>query len=419
MRRRAWTFIQQCDIMISFQMGLPSMIGLRTLEPFLPRNIRDDDEAFNETCTSLPPALPDSAPTQISYLIAKAKLAFGFARALDEVGRSPMPQWERILEIDRDLRRIYDGVPDHYKLGQLSIQDPLVLVSARFVLLSIHHKSLCVVHSRFLQAAKSDNRFMYSRRVCLTSALAILRFQVIQDQDIPVNGQVRSLTNYQTSLAIHDYLLAATIIAADLYSDNHTDSTTSAKGSDGIPTRIEMIKALRTSAEIFGRSQQYSAEAEKAASVLGMIVKKLETGPRRGGRTATAQENIMRATGVTTVPSPSSGPSSPHLYSNVSETPSSSVSENMQQSRRMTSEVRARYTMPTPPSSSRNLQSTARPTDAAVLMQNRDLDAFTAWSTTNRGNPSAQVPPFHQHSHDFDLSGGSSSIRDLPSLPVS
>ena len=190
MRRRAWAFIRQCDILVSFQMGLPSMISLRMLEAPLPRNIHDDN-SFNEDSITIPPALPDSEPTQISYLLAKTKLAFGFARALEEIDQASTMRWERILEIDRELRQIYDNVPDYYKIGQLSSEDSLVLVSCRFVLSSIHHKSLCVIHSRFLEIARSDYRFMYSRRVCLSSAMSILRFQAIQNQEIPVDGRLR------------------------------------------------------------------------------------------------------------------------------------------------------------------------------------------------------------------------------------
>lgn len=291
MRRRAWAFIRQCDILVSFQMGLPSMISSRMLDAPLPRNIHDDD-SFNEHSVTLPPALPDSEPTQISYLLAKTKLAFGFARALEEINQTSTMRWERILEIDRELRHIYDNVPDYYKIGQLSSGDSLVLVSCRFVLSSIHHKSLCVVHSRFLEIARSDYRFIYSRRVCLSSAMSILRFQAIQNQDIPVDGRLRSLTNYQTSLAIHEYLLAATIITADL-SSSTSDSTTNQQLQHGVPTRSEMIKALSLSARIFAQMQDQSMEAYKAADVLQMLVKKFESEDQNGLRSPKEQQSSV------------------------------------------------------------------------------------------------------------------------------
>jgi hypothetical protein len=129
MRRRTWTYIRQADILISFQMGLPSMIELppqREDQTSLPRNIYDDEE-FGEDCAAPPAALPDNEPTLISFLIAKAKLAFGFARALKEINKAgEYIRQEKILEIDRDLRNIYKNVPEHYKLGQLSCDDARV-----------------------------------------------------------------------------------------------------------------------------------------------------------------------------------------------------------------------------------------------------------------------------------------------------
>jgi hypothetical protein len=282
MRRRVWAFIGQADIMISFQKGLPSMVGLDQLESVLPRNLYDD--SYNPNSSKLPAALPDCENTQISFLIAKTKLVHGFARALNEINGADIPQWERILQIDRQLRQIYENVPNHYKLGQLSDRDSLVLVSARFVLASIHHKSLCVLHSRFLEVGKTNRKYLYSRRVCLNSAMSILRFQAIQNQEIPVDGRLRKLTSYQTSLAIHDYLLAATIICAELHSDKSAGVFVNRQVSSGLPSRAEMLKALDLSARIFNQMGNKSMEAYKAADVLGMLVKKLERRDAQSGK---------------------------------------------------------------------------------------------------------------------------------------
>lgn len=256
--------------MFSFQLGLPSMARLQSLQGSFPRNIHDDQD-FNEDCIAIPPALPDSELTQVSYLISKTKLVFAFARALDEINRQDAMRWERVLEIERELRHIYDSIPEYWKLGQLSSSDSLHIVSARFTLCSIHHKALCVLHSRFLDCKSVDDRFAYSRRVCLSSAMSILRFQAIQNQKIPIDDHLRSLTNYQTSLTIHDYLLAAAIITADLFSGRGSQQLT-----QGVPTRSDMIKALELSARIFAQMRDQSLEAFKAADILNMLVRKFQ-----------------------------------------------------------------------------------------------------------------------------------------------
>ena len=258
-------------------MGLPNMINVPIDDGNLPRNIRDD-ESFHEDCTTLPPALPDTHATTISFLLAKTRLVFGFARAAIEINRIQPLNYERILEIDRELRHIYDNIPEDYKLDQLPRNGALVMTSAKFSLATIHHKSLCLTHSRYLELDKSDQRFALSSRVCLSSAMSILRMQAIQDQAIPVDGQMRSLTSYQTSLATHDYLLAAALVSRDLCSVCPTVTHSQTSAGHGVPTRIEMLRALEISARIFGSLRSQSVDACKAADVLEMLVKKLRTG---------------------------------------------------------------------------------------------------------------------------------------------
>ncbi|KAK4502108.1 hypothetical protein PRZ48_005531 [Zasmidium cellare] len=263
-----------------FKIGLPPMVDFSSSPTDLPSNIYDDD-GFHEACTSIPPAQPVSEPTKISYLIAKTKLAFGFAQALAEVNRKSFVDYQRLLKIDRDLRRTYDSVPEYYKLGRLHSQDSFVLCSARFSLAAIHHKSLCVIHSHYIGLEARDRCHLYSTKVCLTSALAILRMQATQDQVLSIDGRLRKLTNYQTSLAIHDYLLAAAIISSYLFSSvgvrgNSAQRSPKAKTvSPGLPSNMELIKALENSAKIFRSIREKSTDAWKAADVLGVISQRL------------------------------------------------------------------------------------------------------------------------------------------------
>jgi hypothetical protein len=114
--------------------------------------------------------------------------------------------------------------------------------------------------------------------------MTILRFQAIQNQEIAIDGRLRSLTNYQNSLVIHDYLFAAAIISADLSSNTSTGTSVEKSSSQGLPTRLEMVKALALSARIFRQSKDRSMEAFKAADVLEMLVGRFEAagvGPRR------------------------------------------------------------------------------------------------------------------------------------------
>lgn len=279
MRRRTWAFIRQADVLFSFQIGLPSMIRLRNFEKTLPRNIYDDSP-FHEGCKVLPPAVPDTEPTKISFIIAKTRLAYGFACALKEMDLVDSVPYERVLEIDRGLRKMYENVPEHYKLRSMGdqTQDPLPLIFSRFTLANIHAKSLCVVHSRFLELSRKEKKYEYSRRTCLESAMALLRYQAIQHQDICVDGRTGSLTKYQTSLTIHDYLLAATIISAELCLSAPAPAFPDLGQRPPLagPSWMDMFTALDASTNIFSQMRHKSIEAYKASDVLGMLLKKLQ-----------------------------------------------------------------------------------------------------------------------------------------------
>lgn len=273
MRRRVWTFIWQADIFFSFQHGFPAMVKIEFPEKILPRNIYD--ESFGPHCVELPASFPDSEPTQISYLICKARIALGLARALKELNQEDIPPpYEKVLEIDRNIRETYAKAPDHFRLRSMAEQqlDQVSLIYARFALASVHHRALCVVHSRFLEAARMDARFVNSRRTCLESAMALLSLQAIQHQEVRAEGQTKRLTNYINSLITHDFLLAATILCTELSIDRGRDSFPFPVTG---PTRAEMIESLDRSAEIWSQMRDESIEAYKASDVLGMLLKKL------------------------------------------------------------------------------------------------------------------------------------------------
>lgn len=388
------------------------MVELASTDCSLPRNIHDND-SFHENCTELPKALPDTEQTQVGFLLAKSRLAFGFARALKEISSTETLQRERVLDIDRELRQIYNNIPAYCKLGPLSDKDSLTLVSFRFVLASIHHKSLCVLHSRFLERGKSDYRYLYSRRVCLSSAMSILRFQAIQNLDIPVDGGLRSLTNYQTSLAIHDYLLAATILSAELCSNTSAESLASHKESQGLPTRTEMIKALNTSARIFSQMGDQSMEAYKAADVLQMLLKKIErdlqgTVQNPKDVQQPGQSSRVKATGSMSHGVLSQQQTLHRVLSNASDMTSPSTNLDTAESVERTFPRYAQHDMR---GSSRPSPSLSTDTGGPFPKRPRpweqmDLDGLANWPPSEEANFCNESPQFPQISPDFDPSCG-------------
>lgn len=132
MRRRVWTFVRQADLLFSFQVGLPSMIRSSDSDTELPRNLYDDD--FDEDCKELPPSRQLSEPTPISYLIAKARLSYAFGRVVEQSTAISSAPYEKVMEIDAELRQARDMIPEHLRIRPMEEcqQDPVNLIMSRF-----------------------------------------------------------------------------------------------------------------------------------------------------------------------------------------------------------------------------------------------------------------------------------------------
>lgn len=111
MRRRVWTYVRLADLLLSFQVGLPSIIRAADSDTELPRNLYDDD--FDEHSKELPASRPPNENTPLSYLIAKARLTFGFGRVLEQTSSIKSGSYDTVMEIDAELRRAKELVPDH------------------------------------------------------------------------------------------------------------------------------------------------------------------------------------------------------------------------------------------------------------------------------------------------------------------
>jgi hypothetical protein len=207
--------------------------------------------------------------------------------------------YDEIMKIDRGLRDIYETVPEYLKLKPMREMSlaPISLIMARFSLATIYHKSQCVLHRSYVRLARGNNRYSYSRRSCLDSAMQLLHFQAVQHQASQERGRLRSVRNHVNSLTTHDYLLAATLVCMDLYNhrdrpegtDVSTPSTSVSGGSvsqgsnmsDGsyIPglsySREDVLRTLEETREIWNATRDLSMEAYKASEILNVLLREL------------------------------------------------------------------------------------------------------------------------------------------------
>ena len=275
MRRRVWTFIRQLDILYSFQIGLPTTLNSRWLVTPLPVNILDED--FGRQSDELAPARPETELTPVSYMIAKSKLVFAFAKALVEITQDDGLAYVSVLNVDNELRSIYQSMPPLWQIGDLgdtSNQEGLV-VGLRLVLGAIYHKALCVIHSRYLKSAMTERQHLYSWLVCVDSAMTFLAFQVFIHRHIEPSGQDACIRRYQFSLTTHDFFLAATILCTALLLIENAPAAFRTLSVSFGPSFNDILATVEKSILIFQQKRGKSVEAARACERLTGLLSRL------------------------------------------------------------------------------------------------------------------------------------------------
>lgn len=279
LRRRVWTFVRQSDLLFSFQMGLPSMIRLGDCDTELPRNLYDDE--FDEDSKILPPSRSTSEPTPVSYMCAKANMAFAFGKAVEKLHSVSTCSYDEIMALDRDLREARAEFPPHLRLRSIedSMMDPGALVMQRLYLSILYHKGQCVLHRKFLARARENNRYAHSRRTCVDSSMELLSHQATLHYESRPGRRLHGMKVFISSITAADFLLAAMIVALDLYYGAETESGGQSSGDMymwGLERRADMVRALEVSNDIWKETKDQSMEAFKASELLTVMLNKMK-----------------------------------------------------------------------------------------------------------------------------------------------
>ena len=286
-RRRVFTFVRQCDLLISFQFGLPAMIRTDHIDTAPPRNLYDDE--LHEDMKSLPPSRPNFEATPMSYMISKSKMTFLFGHIVERVASitSP-PTYEETMKFDQDLREARATHPPLLQMRsfQDSARDPANLIMQRLGLEMVYLRSLFVLHRRFIARGRDNPRFAYSRRTCIDASMELLAHQATLHQESQPGGRLRSVKWYISSLTTHDFLLAAMLVCLDLY--HVAEAERRGRKSSGPTSPItgdlyaedrgeEMLQAVEHCIIIWESVREHSMEAYKASAALRVMVEKLKS----------------------------------------------------------------------------------------------------------------------------------------------
>ncbi|KAL2867024.1 Zn(II)2Cys6 transcription factor [Aspergillus lucknowensis] len=279
MRRRIWALMSQLETLLSFQMGLPRMIHGALSDTQLPRNLLDND--FDENSSTLPPPRPDTDFTPVSYMIAKSRISGVFGLITDYVASTLPGSHQSVLQLDNQLNEAYAAAPANLQfrgVGQSVTELPHIII-ARYNLDILYQKSRCVLHRNYLYDGRSDRRYVASRRICIDSAIKLLRHHATIDAQVQPGGVLCQHQWYFTSLTTHDFVLAAMILCLEM----HYNSKGSGQiGEEAVYSKDELLSTLQTSRQVWSKYKAYSAEATQAWRSISIMLGKLHASTTPG-----------------------------------------------------------------------------------------------------------------------------------------
>ncbi|KAF1813659.1 hypothetical protein P152DRAFT_287686 [Eremomyces bilateralis CBS 781.70] len=279
MRRRVWAVIRNMDLLFSNQAGLPPIVRSSDTNTELPLNVYDDE--LDEQMKTLPIGRPMREATPATYMIQKTRLVALFGTIVDVVQTLNTPAYEEIMKLDQRVRELKASIPPHLVARPIaeSGRDPSSLIMQRCSLDFLVLRCLCVLHRRYMRAARSNPRFAHSRRVCVDASLDLLKHQAVLQQETHPGGRLASVTWFISSLTMNEFLMAAMTVALDLY------HTSEAECAAGIRLPLEnppkescaLMTALEQSLVTWDSLKDRSVEAYKAYNTLSATIPKLKT----------------------------------------------------------------------------------------------------------------------------------------------
>ena len=285
LRRRSWLVLLSLDLISSAQIGLPRMIQPFMYDTKEPRNLEEED--LHEDMVELPPARPESQLTPLLYTIVLTRVRKAFAKIADLTNTTSQPAYREIMDMDADLREVYDKIPDASKLTDVDTAETPASTRRLYLGLSFMKAEL-VLHRPYLLLGRTDPKYSYSRRVCINAAFEMLELQQNLDAEIRPGGKLWSpgwhtftMSWYMSSIVAQDFLLATTVMILNLDQDLTSplptvlEVSTSGLKLDHIPpSKEQIVQILRGAQHIWNKASKRSHEARKVAEAIRVVLNK-------------------------------------------------------------------------------------------------------------------------------------------------
>lgn len=266
MRRRTWSLCMQLDMLVSFQLGLPSNVQFPTWDTRPPTNLLDSD--FDEEIVQLPPARLDSEPTELLFYIAKHRLMTIFEKIIRHTLSATDPPNGELEVIDQELRRTYASLPLVFQprpMADSIVDSPSVIVT-RLCVYSIYQKCLCVLHRRYVTRG-----ILNSIQVCYSSASNIVRQYLDIYKEFEPGGQLETERWFMGSISWHDFLLGCTVLCL---------TVCSTRDQAAEPTRTAIIdvagsmELLQNAKAVCGKQSKKSRDTQKVRRLVEATILK-------------------------------------------------------------------------------------------------------------------------------------------------
>ncbi|KAH6874083.1 fungal-specific transcription factor domain-containing protein [Thelonectria olida] len=265
MRRRVWATIVEMDLGISAQMGLPRLIKQWQTDTREPSNLQDND--FDKTTVEMPPSRPQTDLTPILYRLVKARLMTTIGYIWDFAADVRSYSYTEVMKMDMKLEEARKSIPDCLRWHSIArcIMDSPQNIMQKVILETVFYRAKIVLHRKYMFCPPA--KYGDSRRICLESALKLLDYQHMLQEETQPFCQLYQERWRVSSLVNHDFLLATSILCFYLH-----NARGEASQSAESPMDEAILASLRRSYDIWLQSSGSSKEARRAAQALAVIL---------------------------------------------------------------------------------------------------------------------------------------------------
>jgi len=264
MRRRFWATLKQMDLMVSFQLGLPSIICLDNCDSKSPRHLLDSD--FDTDTKTLPMPRSEDEVTRLLWFIVKDRLMESFGKVCQDALSFKEKSDDEILQLDQEIRKMRSTVPDVFRPRTVadSIADPPFIIMTRIYIDFICLKSICVLHRKYMARGNAS-----STGPCVEAGMKLVtQFLDIYKEFAP-GGQLSTHRWMLTNFNMNDFLLGVMVLCLAVHTRWKRGPQNSAVDKS---TETEIIALLQQSQFICVELSPLSRDARRVSYAIRLTL---------------------------------------------------------------------------------------------------------------------------------------------------